>query len=684
MVSKHDSGRLESWKQIAAYLGRSERTVRRWHEAEGLPVHRHVHQLRGSVWAYQSEIDRWLEQRRISPETPVEERAPAEEDSPVARARSHWGTGLLIGSALIAAATGLSLLSRREPPEPVLLPVQITATPGGAYAPTFSPDGHRLAVRWTPTGDYDPGIYVTPTDREHLTPLVTGPETVGRFDYSPSWSPDGRTIAFLRRAPPPGYPALAQRDTFLCVVPAEGGQERCLIRLAENVFFRANFSHLSWAKDSRSLFAPMADNEHRGIYRVSIETGEAIRVTPGNAFVLAPALSPDGRALAYVRREGSAAVPSHRLLRLNLNSAGNADGEPIELLGGGWTFSGFAWLPTSDALIACGGKSAFMSISHTHLFRVGVGPVSAPVLLGIGDGCSTLAIAPPQGTGKSDLVYAGDRSASTNLYQARLPALSSAIRIAPSSRFDALPAFSPDGSLIAFVSDRSEEPELWLTRPGSNTATRLTDNADLVSAPRWSPNGSELVYAAADRSGQFIYTLPVTGGAAARVPVPQPSPADPFWSEDGSLIYYWAGSELWHARPGGSEAARVGSYMTHYIRSTLPFGDHVYLARQSKPFALVRIDLRDGHEEVVMDGLATPFLAASRHRIFYTRHPDFALAAMPVSGGPGQPVAQIPGYDGVRRSLFGIAASPDEMMFVWAMNGGQQLDLYRVAAAFGR
>ena len=49
--------RRESWKQIGAYLDKSERTVRRWNELEGLPVHKHPHQQKGTVWAYRSEID---------------------------------------------------------------------------------------------------------------------------------------------------------------------------------------------------------------------------------------------------------------------------------------------------------------------------------------------------------------------------------------------------------------------------------------------------------------------------------------------------------------------------------------------------------------------------------------------------------------------------------------------------
>ena len=55
--------RLESWKQIAAYLNRGVRTVRRWETQEGLPVHRHMHRSLGSVFAFKSEIDAWLETR---------------------------------------------------------------------------------------------------------------------------------------------------------------------------------------------------------------------------------------------------------------------------------------------------------------------------------------------------------------------------------------------------------------------------------------------------------------------------------------------------------------------------------------------------------------------------------------------------------------------------------------------
>jgi len=58
-----DSPRLDSWKEIAAYLRRGTRTVQRWEREEGLPVHRLPHEKLGSVYAYPSELDAWFRSR---------------------------------------------------------------------------------------------------------------------------------------------------------------------------------------------------------------------------------------------------------------------------------------------------------------------------------------------------------------------------------------------------------------------------------------------------------------------------------------------------------------------------------------------------------------------------------------------------------------------------------------------
>ena len=58
---------LNSWKEIATYLKREVRTVRRWETYEALPVHRHLHNTRGSVYAFKTEIDSWWTDRCTKP-----------------------------------------------------------------------------------------------------------------------------------------------------------------------------------------------------------------------------------------------------------------------------------------------------------------------------------------------------------------------------------------------------------------------------------------------------------------------------------------------------------------------------------------------------------------------------------------------------------------------------------------
>ncbi len=57
--------RLESWKEIAVYFRRSVRCVQRWERSESLPVHRHVHAVGGSVFAFRRELEVWSRARVI-------------------------------------------------------------------------------------------------------------------------------------------------------------------------------------------------------------------------------------------------------------------------------------------------------------------------------------------------------------------------------------------------------------------------------------------------------------------------------------------------------------------------------------------------------------------------------------------------------------------------------------------
>ena len=102
--------RLDSWKEIAAYLKRDVTTVQRWEKREGMPVHRHLHDRMGSVYAFSSELDAWVQSRKL----PLEEeekglRAERPADGEVdvrptgtSRARLWLVLGGVAGLALIA------------------------------------------------------------------------------------------------------------------------------------------------------------------------------------------------------------------------------------------------------------------------------------------------------------------------------------------------------------------------------------------------------------------------------------------------------------------------------------------------------------------------------------------------------------------------------------------------------
>ena len=56
--------KLDSWGEIASYLGREVRTVQRWERTEGLPVHRHEHKKKSTVYAYAGELNEWIKNRQ--------------------------------------------------------------------------------------------------------------------------------------------------------------------------------------------------------------------------------------------------------------------------------------------------------------------------------------------------------------------------------------------------------------------------------------------------------------------------------------------------------------------------------------------------------------------------------------------------------------------------------------------
>jgi len=99
--------RLDSWKEIAGYLKRDERTVRRW-EKDGLPVHRHWNKKKAAVYAYKPEIDAWWSNGCFSPEE--------KEQVPVTamRRRLPWLVTMSVAFVLVVVLIAVNAGGLRE------------------------------------------------------------------------------------------------------------------------------------------------------------------------------------------------------------------------------------------------------------------------------------------------------------------------------------------------------------------------------------------------------------------------------------------------------------------------------------------------------------------------------------------------------------------------------------------
>jgi len=209
-----------------------------------------------------------------------------------------WTAGVLGGLALIAV--GAWFLSQLKtipgPTQPALTAIPLTTDAGFEGMPALSPDGNQVAFAsgGPQTDNFD--IYVKQVGGGPARRLTSDPAV----DEFPAWSPDGRSLAFIRNRD-------HKLEVFL--ISSLGGPER---KIAETVADNSAFifswvpPYLSWSVDSRYLVTTdrASPGEPLSLFVLSVATGEKRRLTTPPATALAdrnPAVSPDGRTLAFVR-----------------------------------------------------------------------------------------------------------------------------------------------------------------------------------------------------------------------------------------------------------------------------------------------------------------------------------------------------------------------------------------------
>ena len=204
--------RLDSWKEIAAYLNRDVTTVQRWEKREGMPVHRHVHERRGSVYAFQAELAEWAHNRsRSVPEDNTVASPNPSAFAPPSLApegtRTRWKIILALTAAGVAAALGITFwLQKTE--RFWVNPIadarfrMITDFDGVEPAAAVSRDGHLVAFLSDQDGTTD--VWVTQVGSGQFHNLTRGSarDILISELRTPGFSPDGSLVTYWNRREP--------------------------------------------------------------------------------------------------------------------------------------------------------------------------------------------------------------------------------------------------------------------------------------------------------------------------------------------------------------------------------------------------------------------------------------------------------------------------------------------------
>ena len=476
---------------------------------------------------------------------------PAAEAARPATAALWSRRGLRLGSAVVlvvvlvfAALLWRSMGQKAGPPASTRM-VQLTALPGLEESPTWSPDGRSLAYVSDAAGNLD--IYVQQVGGGRAIKLTDSDAD----DAQPAWSPDGSRLAFVsaRARPEKRLAALlnmgiwtlffAGRNGDVWVMPALGGAAR---RVAEDAYYPA------WSPDGQKLVYQGLSEGGWDLWVQEVDTASerrALGLTRLQEMVVTqPAWSPDGKWVAFV-----AGQPGN--LRVYVVSV--EGGEP-------------------------------RGISEPN--RVALAPAWSP------DG--------------RWLYFSSDHAGQMNLWKARLEngRTGEPVQVTSGSRADLYARPDPSGKRLAY-STLSYTADLWEHDLKSGRALRATTETTVEDSARPSPDGQWLAFGSNRLGSNHLWVLNQENGSLTQVtttPEPEVGVASR-WSWEGKSLFYSTSEAIWQYETATGSSRKVYPHSSGGAggsRFCLSPGDkHLVLGEGGKPSTIVRVELASGKKEVV-------------------------------------------------------------------------------------
>lgn len=549
---------LDSWKEIAAYLKRDVTTVQRWEKRERMPVHRHLHDKRGSVYALPGELDAWILGRSVrngegDPNSP----APGEPFQAVPRHSStvfrRWfvlapvavvllvlGLGLLLQSKEffwrnpIASASfrtltdfdriqGAAAVSRDGQFVAFLsdrdgqVDVWLTQEGSGQFhnlthgstgelpnpsvrALGFSPDG-SLVTFWTRQPGGNIGIWAVPTMGGEIKPYLDG---AAEFD----WSRDGSRLVY--HTPSSGDPMFLSDGN-------RRSDDRALYKAAAGV--HCHFP--TWSADGKYVYFVMGVPPDKwDIWRISTSGGSPERITSQASNIRYPVLL-NRRTLLYLANDSDGLGPW-------LYSIDVTRRIPHRLTFGIERYTSLSATADGRRLVAT------LALPKASLWRLRISDSPKeteqplPILIPTSNGFFPRL-------GPNYLLYVSHDGASESLWKLA-GGTGTELWKGQEAHFLGSPAISPDGKQIAFSVQQKGKSLLCAINVDGTGLRVVSDALDLQGAPAWTPDRRAVSIAGNDHGTPHLYRVSLDGKSVA--PLVREYSTDPNWSDDGSFVIF--------------------------------------------------------------------------------------------------------------------------------------------------
>ena len=445
---------------------------------------------------------------------------------------------IVVGAIVVAIALWRAGRSTGHAEIANLLP--LTAALGVESEASWSPDERAIAYESNQAGNWDVWVLQLGTTQ----PVNRTADSLADDRY-PRWSPDGRELVFWSNREGPGaYYSVSPLGGTPRRVPGSGPVPPAPAAWApegsEIACPRYEFNTREWTVD---LISPS-----KGVSR-------SLPLPGSEAWRYHLSWSPGGKWLAYIVAVGGTPSTSElRLLRLS-------DGQSFAVTNGRSADWSPSWSPDGRLLYFVSNRVGTMDLWR---LRIGdSGPDGSPERITTGLQVRYAAVS---ASGTKVVYSKGQPIAVSNVWRVPLrtdrPAtFAEAQQLTFDEAYVEFVDVSPDGTTVAFSSNRTGIDHLWTMPAGGGEPLQLTSGDAPDWAPRWSPDGTQIVFYSMRSGNRDIWVMPAGGGAARPLTSTPESDYQPVWSPDGREIAWYTSAPptIWKLPASGGLPQQVTS-----------------------------------------------------------------------------------------------------------------------------